>query len=418
VAENNGAIFALSSGQGKAGVAVIRVSGKDCRSLAADYNLTPRRAHLLNFHNIDNIIIIYFKAPNSFTGEDVIELHCHGGQAVISAIFEKLRSFGFRMAEPGEFSRRAFQNGKMDLTEIDGMRALIDARTERQRLRAMRGIAGRDNETYMRWREDMIALAALAAARMDYASDDLPKDVDRQILDRRRKLAEEIKAALNSRSRIVESGFNVVLTGETNVGKSSLFNRLIGESRAIVSDIAGTTRDVISAELDLEGYLVRLIDTAGLREAENEIEKIGISKTNEQVKKADLVIRVYDSPDGKPSAADNEIVVINKSDLIEKRRKNHVYVSAKTGEGVGELLDLIKRKVLEQMDGAESDLAVGERAQAHLLNAVSELEGADGGPEIESEHIMSAADEIGRILGTIGSDEIYDSVFGQLCLGK
>ena len=403
-------IFALSSGQGKAGVAVIRVSGKDLTELAA--GAAPRHAKFRNFYGIDNIILIYFKAPNSFTGEDVVELHCHGGAAVIQAIFEKLKSFGYRMAEKGEFARRAFHNGKMDLVEIDAMRELIDAKTEKQRARALAGMTGGSSAVYMGWRNDMVSLAALTSARMDYDAGDLPKDIDVQIAEKTDALVAAIEGALGRNHRIIESGFHVVLAGETNVGKSSLFNAILGEGRAIVSDIHGTTRDVISAELDLNGYLVRLSDTAGIRESKDEIEKIGIEKTKEQMEHADLIIRVLDKP-SDARARENEIIVVNKSDLGEGD------VSAKTGVGIPELLAQIKQKLYEQLDGREDDLTVNARAWSHLERAVSELSKSRLAPaDLSAEHIMNAADEIGQILGIIGSEEIYDSVFGQLCLGK
>lgn len=414
---NDEIIFALSSGHGKAGIAVIRVSGKNLDFLPR--LIRPRVATLIDFYGIDSLIAVWFKAPNSFTGEDVVELYCHGGTAVINAVFEKLREFGFRMAERGEFSRRAFDNGKMDLVAIDGMRALIDAKTESQRRRALRNVAGADSGIYMRWRNDMIELAAMAAARMDYDADDLPADIDNQIAAKTAALANEINNALKSRARIIESGFNIVLAGETNVGKSSLFNRLLGESRAIVSDIAGTTRDVISAELDIDGYLMRLSDTAGLRKANDEIEKIGISKTNEQLKNADLVLHVF-GPEYKDTVANQkEIIVVNKSDLINARSSGAIYVSAMTGDGIPELLELIKNKMHEELDYAENDLALNERTKRHLEQAIVELKKVSGmAVDLQSEHIMNAADEIGQVLGIIGSEDIYDSVFGQLCLGK
>ena len=405
-------IFALSSGQGKSGVAIIRVSGKNLNFL--EIELKPRMATLIDFYDIDKLIAIYFKAPNSFTGEDIIELHCHGGRAVIQAIFDKLRSFGFRMAEKGEFSRRAFQNGRMDLFQVDAMRALIDAETDKQRQRALRAFA--DSETYLRWRSEMVEIAAFAAARMDYDSEDLPKNINEEILRKTKNLISELEKALNSNARIIESGFNIVIVGETNVGKSSLFNRLLGQSRAIVSEIPGTTRDVISAELDIDGYLVRLLDTAGIRESKDQIEIIGIGKTYQEIQRADLILRVYDR---EPKDFEEGIVIINKSDLIKKKKPGFQYVSAKTGEGLDELLKLIKQKIHDALDEAENDLVVSDRARTHLLNALLELKKVEFETvDLQSEHISNAASEIGMILGIIGSDEIYDSVFGRLCLGK
>jgi len=415
-------IFALSSGQGKSGVAVVRISGPAATAAVKDCELKPRATTLLDWYGIDKLIAIYFPAPNSFTGEDIVELQCHGSYAVIQAIFEKLRGFGFRMAERGEYARRAFENGKMDLTEVEGLRALIDAKTERQRLRALRSMTGRDSKQLEDWRGEMIKLAALSAARMDYAADELPTNIDERINFRLDRFWREIDDALtwSETGRLIESGCSVVLAGKTNVGKSSLFNRMIGEGRAIVSDIPGTTRDIVSAELDLDGFLVRLSDTAGLRESNDEIEKIGIEKTLSAMRDGDIVINVFDSNDAEIIEKDHTLNVINKADLIEKKTKPHaIYVSAKTGEGIDDLMNAIKAEVKNRIDEGDSDLAITERARGHLETAESELKLASkAAPELQAEHIMAAADEIRQILGLIGLDEIYDSVFEQLCLGK
>jgi len=419
-------IFALSSGQGKAGVAVIRVSGIGPEFLPK--RVDPRIATLMNFYDIDQVIAIYFKAPNSFNGEDMVEIHCHGGRAIVAAIFEKLKSFGFRMAEPGEFLRRAFDNGKFDLVEVDGIRAMIDAKTERQRAAAMKSMTGQDSKVLENWRSRMIELSAFSSARMDYDETELPGDIDTRILDGATKLASEIKSALASRTHIIEDGFNIVLTGETNVGKSSLFNRILGQERAIVSDIHGTTRDVITAELDIDGFLVRLSDTAGLRDAADEIEKIGIEKSHAETARADLILHVFDRPtDYTP--ADNEVVVINKSDIPssiilchpgnDRAGASSIQVSAKTGEGISQLMNIIRARLAEIADTSDSSLIVTERMRGHLKRAAAELQmAAVAAGELQSEHIMRAADEVGMILGIIGANEIYDTVFGQLCLGK
>lgn len=431
------AIFALSSGRGKAGVAVVRASGADLRGLF--YKIRNRKSKIISRHAyladlsdedgavIDRGIAIYFPGPNSFTGEDVVEFHVHGSCAAVEKLFSALRALGARMAEPGEFARRAFDNGKMDLTEVDGLAALLDARTDAQRRAALRSAAGADSAVYEKWRSEMLRIAAYSAAILDYPSDELPAGIREDLLARTRGLHAEISAAVSrsAAARAIRSGFNIVIAGPVNAGKSSLFNRLAGEGRAIVSDIPGTTRDVVSAEIDLDGYLARIADTAGLRDAGDALEKIGIERANAEIENADLVIKVQ-TANRAAQPKKNEIVVVNKSDLLPdddraSRFADCMLVSALTGEGIPELLDLIKRKVHEMLDGAESDIAVNERAKTHLTAAMQELETSleqSENMDLLAEHIRRAADETGRILGVIGTSEIADSVFGQLCLGK
>lgn len=433
----NDTIFALSSGHGKSGVAVVRISGESLESEFSqmvklkDY-IVPRHAYLTNLTDsdgglIDQCVAIYFKSPNSFTGQDVIELHTHGAPAVIEKIFQFLQTAGMRMAEPGEFSRRAFYNNKMDLAEVDGLAALLDARTDRQRQNALRSMTGHDSATYDAWRAQMIEIAAYAAAILDYPSDELPQNIGQKLIDHTRKLYDEIQNAIDgyARARAIRSGFNIVFVGDTNVGKSSLFNRLVGHARAIVSDIPGTTRDVVSTELDINGYLVHLSDTAGLRESEDTIEKIGIQRTHQTVQDADLILRVY-TPDQVPvaPAGENEIIIINKSDLMDSAQKidGAIFVSAHTGEGIDELMKQISDKINSLLDGTESDIAVNERTRALLTHAAKELTQALALPDMNydlfAEHVRTASDDIGKILGTITVDEIADATFGQLCLGK
>ncbi|MDR2770342.1 MAG: 50S ribosome-binding GTPase [Rickettsiales bacterium] len=367
---------------------------------------------------MDRLIEIWFPAPSSFTGENVVELHCHGGLAVIKAVFAKLQSFGFRMAERGEFARRAFENGKMDLTEVEGMGALISAQTERQRVRALMAMSGGDSAAYQKWRDDLVSLSALAAARMDYSADELPQNVNEQIAARRESLIAGLRAALASKTHRIEAGYDVVLAGPVNSGKSSLFNALIGESRALVSPVEGTTRDAITAELDIGGYLVRLIDTAGLRESDDEVERMGIEKARDYIESADLVLRLSDA---EIHVVPYEIAVVSKTDLLveKKRQSGAIYVSAETGEGLGELLAAIEKKIHEDLENSDGDVSVSARTRGHIEAAMSHLEKSNGkNADTEAEHIGRAAYEIGLILGIIGSDEIYASVFSQLCLGK
>lgn len=428
----NDTIFALSSGRGKAGVAVVRVSGNNLQNIFNKIinkksEIKNRYAYLTDLVDengglIDKAIAIYFPAPNSFTGEDVIEFHIHGSDAVLQKLFTTLNVYGARMANPGEFSRRAFDNNKMDLTEADGLCALLSARTEHQRKLALKSISGGDSTVYEKWRAQMVEISAYAAAILDYSSDDLPKNISEKILTGVQKLRTQISNAISRSTavRVVQGGFNIVIVGPVNAGKSSLFNRLVGATRAIVSDIPGTTRDVVSADIDMDGYLVHISDTAGLRETKDEIEKIGIARANEEIQNADLVLRVQDS-NKQITNKDNEIIVYNKSDLNKDSNKNGISVSALTGDGIKDLLNLIKEKMHAMLDGAESDIAVNERAKAHLITAENELLNAEKqikNMDLFAEHVRRAADEIGQILGVIGTSEIADAVFGQLCLGK
>lgn len=429
---NNDTIFALSSAPGKSGVAVVRISGNDLIKL---FNRIinksasePRRAYFTNFRDdngdlIDQCIAIFFNGPNSFTGEDIIEIYPHGAPAVINKIFDFMREHGCRIATRGEFSKRAFYNNKMDLTDVDGLIALLNAQTDKQRASALKSLTGNDSKIYNVWREQMIEISAYAAAILDYDADDLPKNIDEKILDKTKQLLNEIKNNLSNirATRAIQNGFNIVLVGETNVGKSSIFNKLVGTNRAIVSDIAGTTRDVVSQQIDVDGYLVNLSDTAGIRESDDTIEKIGIERTHDEIKNADLVIHVYNTV---PQTIDKTgITVVNKSDLLDdKSNKSVVYTSALNDTGFDELLKIIKQKMHELMGNGESKLAINERTHELLNETLFELDNAinkyDGNYDIFAEHVRRAADAIGKILGTITTAEIADATFSQLCLGK
>jgi len=429
---NNETIFALSSAHGKSGVAVIRISGSDLSELFERIinknEHISRHAYYTNFCDdngdlIDQCVAIYFNTPHSFTGEDVIEIHSHGAPAVIEKIFEFLRKHGARIATRGEFSKRAFYNNKMDLTDVDGLIALLNAQTDKQRQSALRSLTGNDSKIYNAWRNKMIEISAYAAAILDYSEDDLPKNITDKIKTETQNLVNELKSAIDGfrGTRAIRNGFNIVLIGETNVGKSSIFNKILGSNRAIVSDIAGTTRDVVSAQIDLDGYLVNLSDTAGIRESNDTIEKIGIERTHDEIKNSDLIIHVYDSE--PKTINDNEITVVNKSDLIKnKTNKNVIYTSTKSGDGFDILLTTIKQKMHELMSGSESRVAINERTYELLSDAINELQNAidksNDNYDIFSEHVRHAADAIGKILGVITTNEIADMTFSQLCLGK
>ena len=425
-------IFALSSGHGKAGVAVIRISGIDLTALferiinKKEHN--ARHAYYTNMKDdngdlIDQCIAIYFASPHSFTGEDVIEIHSHGAPAVINKIFDFLRKHNCRMAERGEFSKRAFYNNKMDLTGADGLIALLDAQTDKQRLSALKSFAGHDSKIYNDWRNQMIEISAYAAAILDYSEDELPQNIDTKIKDKTKILLKELQDAIAGYrgNRALRNGFNIVLIGETNVGKSSIFNKLVGSNRAIVSDIAGTTRDVVSQQLEIDGYLVNLSDTAGIRESDDTIEKIGIERTYNEIKNADLIIHVYNSEPHEIN--DNEITVINKSDLLKnKKLKNIIYTSAKTGAGFDDLMKIIIEKMNNLMGATESRVVINERTHELLSDAINELNDANmksgNNYDIFAEHVRRASDAIGKILGVITTNEIADATFSRLCLGK
>ena len=434
---NNETIFALSSGHGKSGVSVIRVSGDDLYNLFLKITnrkcADARHAYFANMHDragdiIDQIIAIYFAAPHSFTGTDVIEIYSHGAPAVIEKIFEYLRDMGGRMATAGEFSRRAFYNNKMDLADIDGLAALLDAQTDAQRKSALASMLGGDSAIYNEWRGQMIEISAYAAAMLDYAEDELPANIADTIRTKTQKLYDEINTAISRYAavRAIRGGFNVALIGETNVGKSSLFNAILGANRAIVSDTPGTTRDVVSVNLDIGGYMVNLSDTAGLRETNDKIEQAGIERTQSEIENADIIINVQsaeNNPRIPQKIKPNEIYVINKSDLDKATKiKNAIYVSAKTGDGVPELTTAIKNKISDIAKTADNGVAVNARTRALLNDAADELKNAlNAGTEnydIFSEHTRRAADAIGKILGTITASEVLDATFSQLCLGK
>ena len=432
---NNDTIFALSSGHGKSGVAVIRISGDNLRDLFARLlgrsNFDARRTYFTNLTDnagdlIDQTILVFFAAPHSFTGTDVIEIYSHGAPAVIHKIFDFLSTTGARMATRGEFSRRAFLNGKMDLADIDGLAALLDAQTERQRRAALQSMTGRDSRIYDTWRAQMVEIAAYAAAILDYADDELPTNIGEKIRDKTQNLYNEIDSAISryAASRAIRSGFNITLAGNTNAGKSSLFNRLVGENRAIVSDTPGTTRDVVSCTLDIDGYMVNISDTAGLRDTDDAIEQIGIQRTNDEIKNADLILHVIDgqNSDFKVQSSNNEITVVNKSDLCDcKNKSDAIYVSAKTGDGIDNLMIAIRKKIDELVGASESQLTVNARTRTLLTDARTELRDAitaGDNYDMFAEHVRRAADAIGKILGTISAADVMDATFSQLCLGK
>ncbi|MDR0449209.1 MAG: tRNA uridine-5-carboxymethylaminomethyl(34) synthesis GTPase MnmE [Rickettsiales bacterium] len=421
--ENNDTIFALSSGNPPAGVGVVRISGAGLEKLFSEItkieNPTPRHLYFAKIPDVDDVLAVYFKAPASFTGEDVIEIHSHGSSAVIEKVFAMLKNLGARLAERGEFSARAFLNGKMDLQQVDGLADLIHAKTERQRVQAFASYTGEGSRLYHSWRARLVKTTANLAAAAEFPEDELPGGLVEDARAEIRALVGEIESHLGTYAagRAIKSGFRIVLAGEVNAGKSSLFNALLGRSRAIVSDAPGTTRDFITAETDIGGYLVELVDTAGLRETKNEVESAGIEKSRDLISCADLVINVVNPKDEVPGRACGlpGMTIRTHADLYPGAD-----VSVKTGAGVSDLIARIKNEIKNRLESAEPAMVSNEKTAA-LLGAAAEYLGAalaENVPELAAENVRLAADALGKILGEVDFDEIQSAIFGRLCLGK
>jgi tRNA modification GTPase len=437
-------IYALSSGHGKAGVAVIRISGP--RTGFALHAMAgglpkPRVAWLAAIRNpetgdvLDRGLVLWFPAPRSFTGEDMAELHVHGGRAVLEAVLRALAGLtGLRLAEPGDFARRAFENGKLDLTAAEGLADLIDAETEAQRRQALRQADGALRSLYDGWRERLIAASAMLEAELDFADEaDVPESIAATARPAVETLARELAAHLQDArgGEILRDGFHVVIAGPPNAGKSSLLNALARRDAAIVSAEAGTTRDVIEVRLDLGGYPVVLMDTAGIREAGGEIEREGIRRTLDRMRGADLVLWMQDaslpSPSSvahpEPEGARPAIRIASKSDLATGRPQGDaVPISAKTGEGLDRLLDMLLDHMRSRIASAEGAAITRARHRAGLTEAHAALLDFIGGDanaiELRAEDLRRAATAIGRITGRVDVEDILDKIFADFCIGK
>lgn len=426
-------IFALASARGKAGVAVVRISGP--AAFSAVQQLTsnlpkPRTAGLRklsdpNGQHLDEAVVLPFVSGHSFTGEDTVELHLHGSKATISAVLRVLGDLdGLRMAEPGEFTRRALENGQLDLAQIEGLADLIDAETEAQRRQALRVLSGALGTLAETWRVKMIRAAALIEATIDFADEDVPVDVSPEVLDLlgqvRGELAQQA-SGVQSAERI-RDGFEVAIVGPPNIGKSTLLNALAGREAAITSEIAGTTRDVIEVQMDLSGLPVTILDTAGLRDSDDVVESIGIRRAVERATQADLRVfltdGIIDSFGFQPVAGD--IVVVGKGDLADSLGGA---VSGKTGQGVDQLIDNITEK-LESLSSS-AGIATRERHRIAILKALSSLESAEKeiicGPdrsELAAEELHTAIRALDSLVGRVDVEHVLDEIFASFCLGK
>lgn len=428
-------IFALSSGPLPAGIAVIRMSGPGVRfGLETLVESVPesRVAGVRAIRDpdggvIDRGLVLFFPGPASFTGEDVAEFHVHGGRAVVAALLSALSALpGFRPAEAGEFTRRAFANQRMDLTQVEGFADLIAAETEAQRRQAMRQADGALGALYEDWRHRLVRARALIEAELDFPDEeDIPGSVSVQTWDIVAGLEQEIvNHVADARGERIRDGFEVVILGAPNAGKSSLINAIAQRDVAIVTPEAGTTRDLIEVHLDLGGYAVTLIDTAGLREAESVVEREGIRRAEERARSADLVIWLVDAGDpvGGLAPLPGAIPVLNKIDLAAGVAPDGgVAVSALTGAGIAELLALVTTRIAALSPPSESPLLTRARHRAALetcLAAIREARVAEKPLELRAEDLRHAGDALGRITGRIDVEDMLDVIFGEFCIGK
>lgn len=437
-------IFALSSGALPAGVAVLRVSGPGARlavEVLSGAVPEPRQATLRTLRSpdgdiLDHGFVLWFPAPRSFTGEDVAEFQVHGGRAVVAAVLEALGALtGFRPAEAGEFTRRAFAGGRLDLTEVEGLGDLIAAETEAQRRQALRQADGALRSLYDGWRERLVRARALIEAELDFPDEeDVPGSVSDVVWPEIAAIAAEIARHLDDgrRGERVRDGAEIVVLGPPNAGKSSLINALARRDVAIVSDEPGTTRDLIEVRLDLGGYAVTLVDTAGLREAAGAIEAEGIRRAEARAANADLVLFLDEASAGPPareSAGIPFLTVGTKVDLVdsagERARLSAAFdllVSTRTGEGIEALLDRLGVFLADTLAPGESPFITRARHRAALAACQASLQAALGGEgiglELRAEELRRATDALGRITGRVGVEDLLDVIFRDFCIGK
>lgn len=444
-------VFAVASAPGRGGVAVLRISGPAAggalEALSRRPLPPPRRATLARLRDpasgepIDSGLVLWFPGPASFTGEDVVELHVHGGRAVVAAIGEALSSLpGLRPAEPGEFTRRAFENGRLDLTEAEAVADLVAAETEAQRRQALRQMEGALGRLYEGWRARLTRALAHMEAEIDFPDEDLPEGVGSAARPELAALAGEIRAHLDDghRGERLRDGISVAILGAPNAGKSSLLNALARRDAAIVSERAGTTRDVVEVGLDLGGYPVTVADTAGLREAEDEVEAEGVRRALARAERADLRIAVFDAtrlPEVDPRTAAlvdaDTVVVLNKVDALApgvgaapmfhvKPPPDALRVSAATGAGIPALLERLSELVARRYAVGPSPALTRARHRSALEGCRDALLRALDAPlpELAAEDVRLAARALGRITGRVDVEDLLDVIFRDFCIGK
>jgi len=440
-------IYALSSGRGPSGIAILRLSGKDtlklCQKITKLENIQANEVNFCKFYDPknDNIIdpealLLWFPEPNSYTGDDLAEFHVHGSNAVINSFLKVLsEQENCRLAEPGEFTKLAFQNDKIDLVKAESIGDLIHSETELQRQQAIQLVQGNASNYYNELREKLIKSLAYIEAKIDFAEDDLPEKVLQEVHKSIKDIYKNIKKILedNKIGEKIRDGFRVSIVGEVNVGKSSLLNLLSKREVAIVSEEEGTTRDVIETYLNIEGYPVILADTAGIREAKNEIEKKGISLALSKSKEADLNIVMIDNSSPKINDKvkklinNDSIVLLNKSDI--KNKENHkfdadtILVSVKDNRNIDQLIKKLKEKLSKKFISSSNVLITRERHRVKLNECLKEIDRflkKDQNKDIElaAEDLRMATRHLGSIVGKVDVEEILGSIFKDFCIGK
>jgi tRNA modification GTPase len=434
-------IYALSSGSGRAGIAVLRLTGAGCKQIVqhicgvvpqARYATFVRIVDPVDSGIIDRGLVLYFPGPNSVTGEDVLEFHVHGGPAIVEKLFAVLSRYA-RLAEAGEFTRRAFENGKLDLLEVEGLADVIAADSEPQRLLAMRQFLGEASHVYRQWRDHIVQAVAMAEAAIDFNDEAGVEDAALvQLRPSVTQLIKELEEALqmSARASAVRAGVRIVIAGAPNAGKSSLLNALLRREAAIVSPVAGTTRDIVEGVVTISGVPVVLRDTAGLRlQTSDEIEAVGMARAQAAIGDADVLIWVSaaDAVETVALPRAPDLHVINKIDLLPqtliqvRNDSETARISLKTGEGIGALRTALETLVARSYQGLDHAVVVRERHRTAVVEALQSLRDAlrDGlAIELRADHLRRAAQSIARVTGEVGVEDYLGQIFSSFCIGK
>lgn len=426
-------IFALASAAGRAGVSVIRISGERAVEICEDLAERAPEAGRFALRKlrdtagslIDEALVLRFTAPASFTGEDVIELHTHGSPAVVARVLRFLGESGkARIAEAGEFTRRALENDRLDLAQVEGLGDLIDAETEAQRMQAVRLFSGALGDVVSDWREKLLRAAALLEVTIDFADEEVPVDVAPEVLeligDVSKSLTREIKGTFSAER--IRDGFEVAILGAPNAGKSTLLNRLAGRDAAITSEIAGTTRDVIEVRMDVAGLPVTLLDTAGLRDTDDVIERVGVGRALERAERADLRLFLKSDPQEVPSVTlqDGDITLLGKGDM---HGGGVGTVSGVSGEGVDELIEHIASQLSDRASGVATATQLRHRiamedAKEALDQAAFEVKAGAERTELAAENLRTALRKLDALIGRVDVEMVLGEIFSRFCLGK